>query len=360
MNHDVLISHDRVREDSARKFRSAVVHGVVYAAAALGLVWVLYGFEWQDFFENLMFIDWRWVGPAIAFDILSYVCQAARWNYVLRPLGAPSLFRSTQAIYVGLFTNEILPLRGGEFARAYLIHHWTGLRYSVTLSSVAIERLLDGLWLAAGFAVTVMFVPLPPMIADGAKVLGIVVLAAVALLVAVLAEGLKVTHALERTHAGQRRLLSSVLHGVDRLFEGLQAIGHSASLYYAAAMTFILLITQILAVWAMMKAFGLDFSFWIAAAVLFILHLGTAIPNAPANIGSYQVSCVAALLLFGVDKATAAGFSLVMFAILTVPLLVLGLLALLLSDVSLQDIRTNLRHKLAAHHAQQQDVHDLT
>jgi uncharacterized protein (TIRG00374 family) len=288
----------------------------------------------------------------VGLDILSYVVQAARWNYVLRPLGAPSLFRSTQAIYVGLFTNEILPLRGGEFARAYMVHHWTDLKYSAVLSSVAIERLLDGLWLAAGFAVTVMFIPLPPIIKDGAKILGIVVVVALILLMAVLAEGLQVTHALERTRAGHRRLLARLLHFADSLIEGLQAIGHSASLYCAVAMTLVLLITQVMAVWAMMEAVGLDFSFWMAAAVLFVLHLGTAIPNAPANLGSYQVSCVAALMLFGVDKATAAGFSLVMFAILTVPLLVLGLVALLLSDVSLQDIRQNLRHKLAADHAQ--------
>jgi hypothetical protein len=71
VNHDVLIAHDQARKDPAQKFRSAVVHGVVYAAAALGLAWVLYGFEWQAFFENLKFIDWRWVGPAVAFDILS-------------------------------------------------------------------------------------------------------------------------------------------------------------------------------------------------------------------------------------------------------------------------------------------------
>ena len=48
MNHDVLIAHDRARTDPARKVRSVVVHGVVYAAAALGLAWVLYGFEWND------------------------------------------------------------------------------------------------------------------------------------------------------------------------------------------------------------------------------------------------------------------------------------------------------------------------
>ncbi|HYM09522.1 MAG TPA: lysylphosphatidylglycerol synthase transmembrane domain-containing protein [Bryobacterales bacterium] len=319
--------------------RRRVLTLLVYVAAAAGLVWVLRGVSWKEFLDDLVFIDWRWVIPAVALDILSYVVQALRWNYVLRPLGAPSVFRSTQAIYVGLFTNEILPLRGGELVRSYLVSHWTRLGFSVVLCSVAIERLLDGLWLAIGFGVAALLVKLPSLIRDGAQALGIIVLGGVALLVIVLAEGLRVTHALERTRAGGRGLLAGILHFIDRLFEGLQTIGHSASLYWAAATSLLLLLTQILSLWTMMLGFGLNYSVWVAAAVLFILHLGTAIPNAPANIGSYQVSCVAGLMLFGVDKTTAAEFSVVMFAILTVPLLVLGLAALLLSDLSLQDIR---------------------
>ena len=96
----------------------------------------------------------------------------------------------------------------------------------MVLSSVAIERLMDGIWLGVGFGICALVVTLPPMFAHGAQILGVLVLVGVALLIAVLAEGLKVTHALERTRAGQRHLLSMLLHFIDRLFEGLQTIGH--------------------------------------------------------------------------------------------------------------------------------------
>ncbi len=340
MDQPVLVADDR-------RVRRGVVTALVWMAAAAALIWVLHGFEWREFVNDLAFIDWKWVVPAVAFDILSYVCQAWRWNYVLKPLGAPSLLRSTQAIYVGLFTNEILPLRGGEFVRAFLVSQWTELGFSVVLASVGIERLLDGIWLAVGFGITAMVVPLPPLVRDGANILGIVVLIGVGLLIAVLAEGLRVTHALERTRAGGRGLLSTILHFIDRLFEGMQQIGHSASLYRAVATSFLLLITQVLALWAMMWSFGLYQSFWVACTVLFILHLGTAIPGAPANLGSYQVSCVAGLMLFGVDKTTAAEFSVVMFVMLTAPLLVLGLAAVLFSGLSLRDLRHHVRQNFS-------------
>src|SRR5262249_16414637 len=229
------------------------------------------------------FLDWRWVIPAVAFDILSYVVQAARWNYVLKPLGAPSVLRSTQAIYVGLFTNEILPLRSGELVRAYMVSRWTGLRFSVVFSSVAVERLLDAIWLVLGFGVAALLVPLPPWVKNGLEVLGLVVLVGLAIVVAALAFGLRLTHALEHTKAGGRGMASVFLHWLDRLLEGLQTIGHSASLYRAVGASLALLVAQILALWAMMRSYSLDqHSFWVASVVLFILHLGTAIPNAPA------------------------------------------------------------------------------
>ena len=342
-----------IREE--RGIRRRVLTGVALAAAGVGLIWVLRLIEWKEFIADLVFIDWKWVVPAVAFDILSYLVQALRWNYVLKPLGSPSVVRSTQAIYVGLFTNEILPLRSGEVVRAYLVSQWTGLGFSVTLSSVAIERLLDAIWLAIGFGITALLVTLPPAIRTGAQVLGAFVLVATGLLIAVLAFGLRVTHALERTRAGGRGVLSAFLHFLDRLLEGLQTIGHSASLYWAVATSLLLLVTQILALWAMMWSYGLYHSFWVASAVLLILHLGTAIPNAPANIGSYQVSCVAALLIFGVDKTTAAEFSLVMFVILTVPLLVIGAAAVLFSGLSIGDIRRHVRGRAAVLRPEKQE-----
>ncbi|MBI3666514.1 MAG: flippase-like domain-containing protein [Acidobacteria bacterium] len=308
--------------------------------------YMLHGLDWKRFGRHLTHLDWKWVAAAVFFDILSYVCQAVRWNFVLAPLGPPSLYRSTQAIYVGLFTNEVLPLRGGELVRAYLVSQWTEIEYSVVLSSVAIERLLDGIWLAVGFGITALLLPLPHLVRHGAQILGVVVLAGTVLLVVTLAEGLKVTHALEQTPAGHRGLLARLLHFFDRLIEGLQRIGHSASLYWAAAASLALLLIQILAVWALMKGYGLQYSFWVASGVLLILHLGVAIPNAPGNIGSFQFFCVVGLTLFGVDKRTAGAFSLVAFLTLTGPLLILGFVALIFSGASLREIRHHVRSKL--------------
>ena len=341
-----LVSEQSIPIAAERSTRRVALAVAVCAVAAACLAWVLRHFEWQQFLSDLAVIEWKWIIPAVFFDVASYLCQGLRWHYVLQPLGAPPVMRATQAIYVGLFTNEIIPLRGGEVVRAYMVSRWTGLGMPVVLTSVGVERLLDAIWLALGFGVTALVVDLPPVVRRGAQALGVFSLVCTVFLVATLAAGQRLTHALERTRAGRRGPLAWLLHFIDHLIDGLRQIGHSASLYRAVGATLLLLVTQILAMWFMMLGYRLHYSFWVASAVLLILHLGTAIPNAPANIGSYQVSCVIGLTLFGVDRTTAAHFSVVSFLILTVPLLVFGFISVLQSGVSLADIRQQVRQKL--------------
>jgi ABC-type branched-subunit amino acid transport system permease subunit len=71
--------------------------------------------------------------------------------------------------------------------------------------------------------------------------------------------------------------------------------------------------------------------------------LGTLIPNAPANVGSYQFFTVVGLTLFGVDETWATGFSLFAFTLLTLPLLIIGFVAFSRSGMSLAAIRQELR-----------------
>jgi uncharacterized membrane protein len=62
----------------------------------------------------------------------------------------------------------------------------------------------------------------------------------------------------------------------------------------------------------------------------------------PSNVGTYQFFAVLALTLFGVDKTTAAGFSIAVFVILTAVLGIIGLVAIGRSRIRLKDIRREI------------------
>jgi hypothetical protein len=120
---------------------------------------------------------------------------------------------------------------------------------------------------------------------------------------------------------------------------GLRDIGISYRLYLSALLSAGMLASQILALWFMMMACRIDLPLRAAAVVLLVVRLGTAIPNAPANIGSFQLFTVLALGLFGEDKTVAAGFSMIYFLALTVPLWTLGLLAISRAGISLSTLQ---------------------
>jgi glycosyltransferase 2 family protein len=93
-----------------------------------------------------------------------------------------------------------------------------------------------------------------------------------------------------------------------------------------------------------MKAYGLPLSFLSAVVVLLVINLGVSLPNAPANVGSYQFFCVLGLSVFQVEKSSAAGFSIFAFLALTLPVVVVGFGAFLRSGLTLGTIREQITH----------------
>jgi len=127
------------------------------------------------------------------------------------------------------------------------------------------------------------------------------------------------------------------------IIEGIHAMGNWRTMLAVAGASLIYMILQVVPVWALMEGYGLDLSIWAAATVYIVLRLGTVVPNAPGNAGVYQIFCVLGLGLFDVPKSTAVGFSLIMFSVLTLPLLVGGFVAMALTGLKLGDIHARAR-----------------
>jgi uncharacterized membrane protein YbhN (UPF0104 family) len=199
-------------------------------------------------------------------------------------------------------------------------------------------------WLALGIVVTASFVPLPRKLLVSAGVLGAVVVGVAGILVVF---ALRTPSTLSDAEGAIRprswlRRQARALTG--RWAHELHNIGNIRILTAAGFFSLGLLVFQALAFWLVMRAYGLALPFAAGLAVFLIVHLGTAIPNAPANVGSFQFFTVLGLGLFGVEKTQATGFSIVVFLILTLPLWALGLLALGNTGMTLTGIRNDLRN----------------
>jgi len=310
-----------------------------YAVSLACLAWVYQGFDWHRELARLYRTDWRWVSVAIVTDIAVYACQGWRWNVLLKPLADLSIVKTTQAIYIGLFANEVLPLRSGEVIRCYLQRRWSGLPLSVVISSAVMERTLDGVWLVLGFWVVGKFVVLPRLLVEGSRVLLVLLLVAASLVaMAVIYRG-RTAEAVSRS-----RWASMLQHVVG----GVHSMGRSHTFLWAALLSLVYLLLQILPVLFLMKGYGLEVSLWAAPVVLVVLRLGTVVPQAPGNVGSFQALTILGLRLMGIPRTEAAGFATLLFFVVTMPLWMAGFVALLATRMRLDQIHKEAHEDFAA------------
>ncbi|MGQ9917363.1 MAG: lysylphosphatidylglycerol synthase transmembrane domain-containing protein [Bryobacteraceae bacterium] len=324
--------------NGGRRFPAWLGPALAYAVSLGCLLWVYHDFDWRTELPKLRHIHPLWIALAVAADVLVYVSQGWRWNILLAPVQRLGLWRSVQAIYIGLFANELLPLRSGELIRCYLVSTWNRIPFPLVLSSALIERLIDGMWLIFGFAIISVFVELPQDVVAGVWILAGVIGAIGALVVfAVFNE--RFAH-----HVTTRHRWSDVLRTA---VEGLHDMGRSGSFLLAVAASIVYLALQVAPIHAMLEGYGLDLPWGAAAVVLVVLRLGTVLPSAPGNVGLFHLFAYLGLhRVLGVDAQTAKSVAGVMFFIVTVPLLVAGAIALAFTGSEIRELyhRAHQRH----------------
>jgi glycosyltransferase 2 family protein len=328
--------------------KSRVPRIIGYGLAIASLIWVFRDFHFFQALHELANVDYRWVLVGITFDVFSYGVQALRWKWLLNPFGKVRLGRAIRAVYAGLFANMIFPLRPGEVLRSYLLSNSEGISIGKVLGSVGVERLIDLVIAAAGLAIVSLVVDVPPLPDGGsparfkkiADTLGIVTLILIAIVVLlILYLEIKLGKDLGPEER-PRRLPGKVMAALM----GLHAMGTAPSFYPAVLASLFMPFCQVVGLWAMMHAYRLHLTFLAAVVVLLVINLGVSLPNAPANVGSYQFFCVVGLSIFRVEKTTATGFSFFAFLALTIPITLLGFVALIRSGLSLRSMRERVSH----------------
>jgi len=299
------------------------------------MAWVLNGAHLGRIWSDIQHMRWRWVAAAVACDMAVYLLHGWRWKILLRPIERVPFLYAVQAIYVGLFANEVLPLRAGEIIRCFLLSKSTEIPLSVTFASALIERIFDGVWLMACFFVALHMGRLPGVLLNGGYILGTLIVVVGVILAAAM-------------YAKKQSL--DLLFGVswprwfNILIEDLQLIGHSRFLYYAFFISGPYILAQILPIFLLVKANRLDVPWTASFTMMVLLRLSSVVPQAPGNLGSFQWVTARTLIMFGLASAHAKRFSLILWAVVTIPLIVIGFFALALEGVSM----THLHRQAAA------------
>ena len=309
---------------------------LTYAVAAGALAYVLLSIDYADLANGVSQMIWWPIVLAVVLQIAPRALQAWRWAYLLRPVKI-RLHHLLHAIYVATLMNGVLPVCPSDLVRGVLVARRTRTGTARIFTSQAVERVADGIALAVVTWLAVRGLDLPAAL-DSALLAFIAIIGAGVVAGIVLILKHRRFHAFVTRRAPAGRAGRSLKGASLDILAGMKAV-KAWTMPISVAGGIGILVTQVVTMWLLLYAYHMDLSLFEAAALFGIITLGTIIPNAPGKIGSWQFFCILGLGLLGVPADHAAGFSMIAFAIWTLPSLLWGGLAMIISPVSWAGLR---------------------
>lgn len=274
--------------------------------------------------------------PALGLYFVGLWLRSLRWGLLLPPGSVPrgSLFR---ALAIGFTVNNVLPVRLGELARAYLLARWCGVPYGTTVASVVVERVLDGLTLGGLLLLGLLFVAAPAylsaigLMVGGAFALGAVMLAGAAWhshLIDSVAQMLTAPLP-EAPRRMALRLATSFAHALS-LIRGWRLLGQLAALSVAAWLF------ELAMFWVMMRALPMPRSASSAVVAGAVANFATLIPSSPGYVGTFDGALVRVLMdISSIPTDLATAYAVLVHLVLFVPVTLLGVILLWRDQLSL-------------------------
>ena len=291
----------RPRLPRSRWARLALTLPFLAGAIAL-LVWRAP--DWGLVVDAFTLVEWRWVVAAIALNLLSVIARALAWGTVIDqalPAPRPPFYRVFSAFAVGLFANAVLPGRIGELARvAVLTRRLQRPKRdagATLLGTVFAHRVFDLFpsLLLVGYVVYAARIPHWALTS-----LAIFIAVSVGLFAFAIVSARREHRSVLEGVSQARRLVTMARYGLGVMRAPLPAA--FAILFQTIGWGF-----QLVAVYAVMRAFGIEEALHAAALVLLLMNIATLLPLWPGNIGLVQAAVALPLVSYGV--AYSRGFA---------------------------------------------------
>ena len=292
--------------------------------------------------ESIVRSNLTWVLIACALMASSLFFRAASWYWIARAAlpNRPVRRRDvTSATMIGVLMSATLPARLGEPARAMTLARRTGRMretFPVLLGTLVSQTMLN---IVALVLLGVIIVSTTPLFHSGTKQIFAFSLIPLLLLVVVLLAPLVMRRngngRLARLGAGVHRALVQIRAGLVVFRDPRHGTAAAAAQLGAWAI-------QLAACWALLYALGLDGKAGIgaAAAVLFAVNVTAVVPATPSNIGVFQLAVISVLHTgFGVSKADALAYGVILQAVEIATAVALGLPALVREGLTWKDLR---------------------
>jgi len=320
-------THDKIHRMKKWQFWLGVLISILF-------IWLaLRGLKLNEFWGAVKQANYWWLLPGIAVYFVGVWVRAWRWHYLLGPIKKIPTRNMFPITTIGYMGNNIYPARAGEVLRAVILKRKEGVSISASLATIIVERIFDGVVMLA-----FVFVNLPELakLTNSSGFVGNIQQVAVigtgvflgALIVFLLAAmfphttakvGLWFIHRLM-----PQKLHVRIISLMNKFLDGLASLRSPLNVLMVFLTSVIIWLLETGKYWFVMHAFNFSISFFALMLMNGIVNLATTIPSAPGYIGTFDAPGIAVLTAYGVDQATAAGYTLTLHVALWLPITALG------------------------------------
>ncbi len=283
--------------------------------------------------------DWRLIVPAVGLYFVGVWLRSARWRLLLpeHSVKTSTLFR---ALVVGFTVNNLLPLRMGEIARAYLLSRWCRIPYGATIASLVVERVLDGLSLAILLLVALTLVPAPGyLLLVGVLAAGGFLAGALLLALAAWRASALVDLATFFSRFVPARVASALVHAATSFGRSLALVHDPRRLPPLLGLSLLAWCFELGLFFVLLLSFKLPASYPLALLVGSAANFATLVPSSPGYAGTFDGVLTKVLAdVAGIAAGQALAYDVVVHAALFLPVVVVGTLVLWRSHVTINQI----------------------
>lgn len=273
--------------------------------------------DFRTLWEGLARARWGWLLAGASINIGVIALKALRWQGMMAPAArAPygGIFRATM---IGLAGNNVLPARGGDWYKIYLLGKWAGVTKAALASITGLDKLFDGLAILILFGALSFHSRFPDWVRQGTMIVSILLAVLLALCVLLLLHH-------RRTSEKQEDEMGRFGRLTRNLGSGMAMLANRNLVATTFALSIVICVTQIATIWCCQQAFGQHLDIWVPALVYVAINLAIIVPSAPSGVGPFEVAAVLAYTWLGVGKETAFNIALLYHAVQFFPVTAIG------------------------------------
>ena len=309
----------------------------------ISVIGLYYAFRQINFWELWIIIknvNFILVILAIVILLLSNIIRAWRWQILVKPIKDVSFEPAFSSIMIGYFGNSVLPFRMGEFLRAFVVADKTSLTASTAFGTIVIERILDFIGLSIVILLIMTVYPLASV--GGSIIIGVIGLSLTAFIFIFLFGGFKssLLVKIEKSSLLRIGLLHKILLFIKNFLDGATTIRATNKLGIILLYTLIIWIMYYCSTYLATIAIGIELEWFGFGVLLISTTLAISIPAAPGYVGTYHAAAVYILTnLFDVGRSNAQAAAIILHAVGTIPIVIIGAGYFLNSSVNFKDIK---------------------